>query len=241
MKDETPLLTLASRITANIAKANLPDDVVEHFIKHSDQIPDALNRGLEIPPVFSGKTGGLPEVFDWKGIYAKLGLDTVPLEQVLTEPKAGFWDIYVAQGLTRGKVLEALRAAKSRVWQYYNDLDKDVVENDRDARKIGTYGIRIKASVEADPELKDLSANQLKEKKVLGITLLERLLLEYAYFITTGEHLDKENWTLCSGSRRRYGGVPIVRWLPGYKEVCVDAYYPSYAYDELRSRAVVPL
>ena len=88
---------------------------------------------------------------------------------------------------------------------------------------------------EADEELANMSANDLKEKKIAGLTLRERLIYELAYFKETGNHLDVVNITLCSGSRDPDGGVPCVYWY--YGRLCVDWYYPTSARGSLRSRA----
>ena len=101
------------------------------------------------------------------------------------------------------------------VWSYYSDgqLDKDFppVKTKR------TFLYRQ----EADEELKDLSANDLKEKypDKEFITLRERLLYEIEYFKRENKHLDIDYWTLCAGSRHSGGHVPDVRWYGGGLEV----------------------
>ncbi|OGY41847.1 MAG: hypothetical protein A2Y67_03265 [Candidatus Buchananbacteria bacterium RBG_13_39_9] len=89
------------------------------------------------------------------------------------------------------------------------NLDKLVTNNDRDPAN-GGYAIWLRDRIEADKELKSLSANDLEKKKISGITLLERLLYELKYYKETGEHLDVKNHTLCSGSRDSIGNPAIV-------------------------------
>ena len=67
---------------------------------------------------------------------------------------------------------------------------------------------------------------------------LERELLELAYFLTTGEHLDVENITLCAGSRFRLGYVPDVGWGSGARGVFVGRCPPGSHGPVLRSRSV---
>jgi len=118
------------------------------------------------------------------------------------------------------------------VWCWNEKSLKSVV-NDRD----GDYEIEFAPNIEADENFKNLSANDLKDKGIVGITLPERLKLEIQYFKATGKHLDIENITLCSGSRYSDGYVPHVHWYD--VEVFVYWYYPVRANDSLRSRQAV--
>jgi len=122
-------------------------------------------------------------------------------------------------------------------WRWTDeDLDKNVVWNERDA-KGGAYAIWVKNEVEADEQLKNISANDIK---VLGTTteaLAERLLHELKFFDESGNHLDIKNWTLCAGSRCAGGFVPNVYWSDG--KLNVDRCRPVLADGGLRSRQVV--
>lgn len=121
-----------------------------------------------------------------------------------------------------------------RCWKWYSgSLDQVVVKNDRDPRG-GAYVAWFRDRVEADKELKNLSANVLETKKIPGITLLEREVMEYDHFNRTGGHLDIENITLCSGSRVADGHVPRVHWGGGGMDVLWCG--PDYSYGDLRSR-----
>lgn len=118
------------------------------------------------------------------------------------------------------------------VWIYdENKLDKATSD-----RK-GDYTVYFKNVQEADEENKNLSANDCKEKGIVGITLEERLLLEIEYFKKTGDHLDINNWTLCSGSRHSDGSVPFVGWYSGVRGVDVRWLHPDDAYDFLCARS----
>jgi hypothetical protein len=51
----------------------------------------------------------------------------------------------------------------------------------------------------------------------MGITLLERVLLEVYSWEELSKHLDKKKITTCSGTRTSSGdGVPVVFWREGY-------------------------
>ena len=123
-------------------------------------------------------------------------------------------------------------------WKFCNgSLDKVVIKNDRDPRA-GAYVAWFRDRVEADEELKNLSAAELKENDIPGITLLERELMEYDQFDRTSGHIDINNATLCSGSRYDGGDVPRVGWSGG--ELLVDWDAPRSASDRLRSRQQFP-
>lgn len=154
---------------------------------------------------------------------------------------AGRWVLPMVKGITCAKIIGALKKSGSGFWSYYDDLDKAVVHNDRDANRDGSYLISFLPTVEADEENKNKSANKLKEEKHQGITLMERLFLELVYFLMTGNHLDIKNVTLCSGSRDDDGDVPDVHWHSGSRRVRVRYSRPSSCVDGLRSRFAVSL
>lgn len=137
--------------------------------------------------------------------------------------------------MTLNKAYEACER-NFKCWRYADDLDKAVPINDRDPKN-GTYAIWIRDRIEADEELKNLSANDLKNKNITGITLLERIILEPKYFKETGKHLDINNLTFCSGSRGSGDYVPDADWRGDrFRVYWNDAVYSG---DRLRSRAVV--
>jgi hypothetical protein len=176
----------------------------------------------------------------WAEAYKLLGMEAEFNEftKVGLPESEGLWTVPVLQGVTCNKVVEVLRKLGVQVYLYAEDLDKEVTVNDRDPSN-GSYTVSFRCNVEADEEFKNLSANQLKEQNHKGITLLERLLLELAYFMATGKHLDVQNVTLCSGSRYRNGRVPSVRFFSGSRGVDVRWYDPGYHDGHLRSRSVV--
>ena len=140
--------------------------------------------------------------------------------------------IVVAQGLTLERIYRALKK-KMPVWKHWDNLDS--VESVRKADK--TYAVWVRDRQEADEELKNKSANDLKSDGTNCITLEERLLLEMMYFRETGKHLDIQNVTLCTGSRHAFGYVPDVGWRGD--GVCVRWFRPDCADGFLRSRVVV--
>jgi hypothetical protein len=174
---------------------------------------------------------------DWTRVYKTLGMKFEP-GNLAVETDPYHWDVYVLKGVTPNKVVAAFRELSVEVYTYIHDLDLGVPTNDRDPKN-GSYRVRFKKTIEADPELANKSANDLTEEKIEGITLLERLLLELGYFLATGEHLDVENITLCSGSRDSDGGVPGVDGHAGPRKLCIGWCPPQHRDGNLRARAVV--
>jgi hypothetical protein len=101
----------------------------------------------------------------------------------------------------------------------------------------GDYEIEFPNNIEADEDLANLSANDLDNKGIIGITLEECLKMEIEYFKKIKGHLNIQNVTLCSGSRFSDGLVPIVVWHD-YR-LYVDWCPPDDAGGILRSRQPV--
>jgi len=175
----------------------------------------------------------------WQTFYRTyLGKEVDFSGLILPDKQTGFdRSIILVRGLTMNQVYDACAAAFP-CWRYSDDLDATVAKNDRDPQN-GTYAIWIRDRVEADVELDDLSANMLAERKIKGITLLERMLFELKYFSETGEHLDVKTWTLCSGSRDLSDFVPRVH-QPG-SEFRVYSYSANFHRPCRRSREVISL
>jgi hypothetical protein len=170
----------------------------------------------------------------WKMFYKELfGIECDFANLAIPKRKKGFDRlIVVAKGMTPMKLYAKVKEL-CPAWKYMDNLDPITSERkaDRD------YTIWVRDRVEADEELKNLSASDLKAKDVPGITLEERLLYELKFFKEAGKHLDVTNVTLCSGSRNPDGSVPNVTW-DGSK-VRVGWYDPDDQGGRLRSRQAV--
>lgn len=151
----------------------------------------------------------------------------------IPERKEGFNRLLVMpKGLTLQQIVEVMR--KSMKVELYIDLNK-VTSNRKTDRD---YAIWLRDRQEADVELKNLSAKDLQQKGIPGITLEERLVFHQFYYWKFGLHLDVQNLTLCSGSRYVDAdggvGVPRVYWSSSYGEVQVGWYYLDVRSDYLR-------
>ena len=168
-------------------------------------------------------------------IYGK----TVDLSTLLVpvKPEYESWPVVVVPGLvTNNDRFEASGKLFGGAWRYVDDLNTvhDIVE-----RPKGPYVVWVKAVVEADQDLANVSAETIVERKLNTLTLGERLDLGLQHFFAKKEHLDTANVSLCAGSRYADGSVPYVRWFPAYRKRYVDTYGVRSAAPHLRARAAV--
>ena len=198
------------------------------------------NKGrltAQIRKIFSATNPYAELLVDWQTFYNDIfGIGTDFSSLVIPEKRADFNRLLIiAQGMPPQRLYDKCHELFP-CWKWTdNDLNK-IVKSDRSA-KDNTYAIWIRDRVEADEELKNLSADDLKQRSITGITLEERLVYELKFFKETGKHLDIANWTLCSGSRFGDGHVPDVYWSGG--KMRVSWYYADYSSDGLRSRQAV--
>jgi len=175
---------------------------------------------------------------EWVEFYRKYFRLNVDFSAVIipADPGGHARVIFIPKGLTIMQVVKAMRK-KFGVYLYAEEMDKVVRKNDRVADH--NYAIRVRDRVDADEELNYLSANQLKMRGDIVITLLERLVYELKYFDETGSHLDIDNWTLCAGSLSSDGNVPNVRWYSRNPGLHIDPFFPDFSTYQLRARSVV--
>ncbi|MEK7114774.1 MAG: hypothetical protein AAB847_00200 [Patescibacteria group bacterium] len=174
------------------------------------------------------------QVAEWTAFYVDLLGEPVDFTNLWIPPKPEGLDrlIIVKQGMTPSKLF-GFCLAKFLAWKYWDDLD--CITSDRKADH--DYAIWVRDRVEADEELQNRSAENLRESGVVGITLEERFLYELKYFKETGKHLDIVNVTLCAGSHGPGGRMVRVRWRGD--GLGASWSYPQDAYPCLRARAVV--
>jgi len=178
-------------------------------------------------------------VADWQKFYHDLfGLEVDFSGLTIPGKKRGFDRlIVVAQGMTPQRLYDKCQELFP-CWKWTDQSLDEIVQSERTS-KDGPYAVWFRDTVEADEDLRNLSANALKKQGIPGITLEERLLMELKYFKETGKHLDIVNWTLCAGSRDSDGDVPRVRWHPDGREFCVSGDHPGDSTARLRSRRAV--
>jgi hypothetical protein len=167
---------------------------------------------------FSKRQNPFKLIIDWAKVYEVLGMSAEYAEFVRANAAAfgsehpTFWVVPVLKGVTYSKVLAVLEGLMGIKIEYRGD-PVDITKNNRDPNEGGSYIVSFVASVEADSSFKDFPFSALDERGVKGITVLERLILELGYFLATGEHLDRENFTVCNGSRFSNGAIPAIKWF----------------------------
>ncbi len=156
-------------------------------------------------------------------------------------PKKHF-PVIMAQELTKNQLVTGMRKIFN-VNLYFEDLDENVVHDDRTAEK-GDYIILFNNNINVINKFKCISADQLQEIGHRGITLAERLLLEVFYFDRAKKHLDqRNNWTLCSGSWYLNGDVLFVYSFSNLETqgIFVGSWVANRSCGNLYSREVVSL
>ena len=181
----------------------------------------------------------ISEIEKLKQFYRTLGISDFSSWNNLKLPnkREGFDRlIIVHKDLTNDQLFEKCKE-RFNAWKYASGpLDSVVTQNDR-TNKDRTYAIWVRPCIEADEIHKNKSANNLAQQNIKGITLKERLAQELIYHAETNDHLDKQNFTLCSGSRVVGGRVPCVLWY--VSELYVYWFFPGRQGGVLRSREVV--
>ncbi len=133
---------------------------------------------------------------------------------------------------------EELYKKCEELFKAWKDIDISQITSERNP-KDGSYIIWVKDNEESDEDMKNKSADDIKEQNIKTETFEERLLHELKYFKETGKHLDEINVTLCAGSRFLYGSVPSVYWRLDNGKMNVDWYSPARRNDSIRARVAV--
>jgi hypothetical protein len=194
------------------------------------------NKGIlkeKVLAILSASDTYSRERADWKGFYRKffgLGADFTGT-RVPTKPEGRWRLILIPAGHESNRMLPAMRTHFS-VWAADESLDRAVCYDARSALH-GSYAVWVRDGVGPDDEYLGKSTDAADTKANIGVTLLERLLLELKFFYETGQHLDCGSVTLCTGSRVLGGYVPGVGWYPDRRKVgvswfAVDGAYPAH-------------
>lgn len=191
----------------------------------------------ELQRLIHGKLGdATSQLAEWVEFYRERGIQDDFSGLRIPEKKAGFDRlIVVAQGVAPQWGYNECEKLFS-CWKWTEQNLDEIVISERTAKN-AAYAVWFRDRAEADEELKNLSANKLKIRDILGITLEERFLYELKYLEETGQHLDIENITLCAGSRDSDGDVPSAGWDDDLLNV--NRFVSRNAYDFLRSRRAV--
>lgn len=181
------------------------------------------------------------QITDLKEMYRELRWAWTETGLVVPDYRKGFDRVLVCADptLTNNKEFDVCQASFPS-WRYKEDLNS-AVPADRDERhpSRGVYAIRVRDSEDPDRDLIGLSAENILERGLKTLTLLERQFYELVCFRETGKHLDRGTRTLCSGSRGSGGPVPYAGW--GCGGFGVDWYSPDRGDPGLGARQAVTL
>ena len=214
--------------------SNLSQETAQYWIGKKKKLSAEIRKIL----VGQDKNQYADLIQDWQNFYHSLSIDCDLSDIRIPDDPGGFDRVIImVQGITPQAVFN-LCQKEFKCWKWTDKNLDEVITSDR-TTKDNAYAIRIRNSVEADKELKNLSANQLKEQNIPGITLEERLIYEIKFFKETGKHLDIQNITLCAGSRFDAGDVPYVYWSPNDGKLSVYWCNPGNRYDYLCARQAV--
>jgi len=193
-----------------------------------------LKRKREIIPIDFG-----PWLADWERFYRKTfghkydfsGIVIPETDDIFAWPICLAGDISTEDWLSAGK-------NPPFNWKWTDKRLDDVIDLSfgRDGWD-KQYITRLKANVEADEDLKNLSANQIAGRKINTAGLRERLAIGRFLYWRDKIILDQQAITLCVGSRFDGGRVPVVDWNGG--KLLVYWFYPGFAFPLLRSRQAV--
>jgi len=180
-----------------------------------------------------------PSLSDWQVFYSEVfGIQADFSTLKVPERHEGFDRlIVVAGGMTPENIFQKCQKLFLCAKGTGQSLD-DIIRSQRSSKE-GAYAIWVRDTLEADRDLKKLSANDLEAQGITGITLEERLLYELKFFKETVQHLDRDSVTLCSGSRWIPAGVPSVSWSA--YQLAIDRYGVDSGGARLRARRVVCL
>lgn len=225
-------------ILAEAIPSDLASGLARKWIDNKRELEQTVRKIL----LNKNETREVTEI-NWKIVYESLGMQ-MDYESKISSLKSAqaqgitMWTIPVLKGLTCKKVIVCLNKLGVNIKKYIKNPDAEV-KNDRDPNKDGSYSISFKRTIEADEENRNLSADDLKKKNAKGITLLERLLLELGYFTSTGQHMDVESVTLCTGSCHRSGDTPRVCYRSGFLRIYVCWCGSRDQCDHLRPRSEI--
>jgi hypothetical protein len=216
-KETVKLLLALANFIARVL-ADLPIEQIQFLLTNKKGI---LTKKLR--EVFEIAMDPFAEIrAEWEEFYSKhFGLTAdFSTVQILPKPAGGSWRlIFIAHGLKMNAVLAAMRVS-FKTWAYQEDLDATVTKNVRTSA--AAYAIWVRDGIEPDEKYLGQSTRQADPDGKIGMTVLERMVLELKYFLETGKHLDEKGVTLCSGSRNAGGDVLYVCFYPDDSRVEVD-------------------
>lgn len=175
-------------------------------------------------------------ITEWEDFYREIGINCDLSQVVIPDDPGGFSRVLIMVADVTPQWIFDKSSELFPCWKWTDGNLDEIMISERLAKN-GPYAIRVHDRVEADEELKNHSAYDIKDQMVYE-TFEERMIHELKFFKETGEHLDRINITLCAGSCYSFGYVPRVRWYEG--KLLVSRYRFDDRDDRVRPRVVVP-
>lgn len=223
------------------------------FTEHRNAFPDKIlaavstgssnNNGGISPYIAAPLLNTEAFIADWQEFCRLHGMKMNNPSFKLPLVTPGFnWGVWVPKGMTPQRAY-GIAASMFPCWKWCGERSLDeVIDFSRETRSASAwqYVVWCRDRVEADEELKNISALQIAERQINTLGLTETLLLHGWFYWKSGDkHLDVKNISLCPASRYSGGDVPGVYW-DGYSgKLHVDRYNPGGADGILRFRQAV--
>lgn len=180
---------------------------IEYWLKNKTELKEKIREAFSVSDEYVKDREG------WEKFYKTHFNWTVDFSGVIIPEKPtllGQWRLlFIAQGMTMNLAWSRM-VDLFRCWKSYDNLDKEIKLNKQTSAK--HYAIWIRDGIEPDEEFRGQSTEDADPNMDIGMTFLEREILEIAYFSETSKHLDIEGVTFCSGSRYTDGDVPSFCW-----------------------------
>ncbi|MBI5194348.1 MAG: hypothetical protein HZA08_13035 [Nitrospirae bacterium] len=174
-------------------------------------------------------------VTEWEDFYRDIGINCDLSSVLIPNDPGGFSRVlFVVAEVTPQWIYDKSNELFP-CWKWTEGNLDEIIISERIAKN-RPYAIRVRDRVEADEELKNHSAYDIKDQMTYE-TFEERMVHELKFFKETGEHLDRLNVTLCAGSCYYFGYVPRIRWYDG--KLLVSRYRFEDRDDRVRPRVVV--
>ncbi len=145
---------------------------------------------------------------DWEKFYKDEFEKEIDFREVIIppKPKGNYRLLFIAKGLTPSVVFMVWKFKKAS-YVYGKTIDSKIASG---RCAVESYAIWAKDTREPDANFLGKSVNETDPNMRNGITLLERMILESKFFAETGEHLDINGITMCSGTKDNDGNIPSV-------------------------------
>jgi len=201
---------------------------IDYWLGHKNELKKKLREVFSIVDEYAN----IRE--EWQKFYKTHFNWDVDFSRVIipNRPDGNWRLLFIAKGMTMNKAFDCCKAI-FKSWRYSDDLDKTIPTNIRTSSD--NYAVWVRDDIEPDIEYLGKSTRQADADMKIGITVLERIILEIKYFLETGNHLDIKGVTFCSGSRYSDGSVPCALWSDGGFNVSWYGLGCSYSSDGIRS------